>query len=91
MIELCVSLVRLIKYNKLIFIWVYNYVFWYIGMVVSHMQLCARNKFLYFSFLVCSSCTYFGTFTVIWFYFVLYLISYTAVRTKINHTNIFQQ
>ena len=29
--------------------------------------------------------------TVIWFYFVLYLISYAAVRTKIKRTNIFQQ
>ena len=26
--------------------------------------------------------------TVIWFYFVLYLISYAAVRTKIKRTNI---
>ena len=29
--------------------------------------------------------------TIIWFYFVLYLISYAAVRTKIKRTNIFQQ
>ena len=29
--------------------------------------------------------------TVIWFYFVLYLISYAAVSTKIKRTNIFQQ
>ena len=29
--------------------------------------------------------------TVIWFYFVLYLISYAAVRTKIKRTNIIQQ
>ena len=28
--------------------------------------------------------------TVIWFYFVLYLISYAAVRMKIKHTNIFR-
>ena len=28
--------------------------------------------------------------TVIWFYFVLYLISYAAVRMKIKRTNIFQ-
>ena len=27
--------------------------------------------------------------TVIWFYFVLYLISYAAARTKIKRTNIF--
>ena len=27
--------------------------------------------------------------TVIWLYFVLYLISYAAVRTKIKRTNIF--
>ena len=32
-----------------------------------------------------------GGITVIWFYFVLYLILYAAVRTKIKHTNIFQQ
>ena len=30
-------------------------------------------------------------YTVIWFYFVLYLISYAAVRTKIKRTNIIQQ
>ena len=32
-----------------------------------------------------------GVVTVIWFYFVLYFISYAAVRTKIKRTNIFQQ
>ena len=30
-------------------------------------------------------------YTVIWFYFILYLISYTAIRTKIKRMNIFQQ
>ena len=30
-------------------------------------------------------------YTVICFYFVLYLISYAAVRTKIKRTNIIQQ
>ena len=31
------------------------------------------------------------SYTVIWFYCVLYLISYAAVHTKIKRTNIFQQ
>ena len=31
------------------------------------------------------------SYTVIWFYFILYLISYAAVHTKIKRTNIFQQ
>ena len=34
---------------------------------------------------------WFCVYTVIWFYFVLYFISYAAVRTKIKRTNIFQQ